>query len=188
MESRDSTAFRCRDRGVPPWIWPSTNGIASRTYGPDHPEGGEAMLAVTPTGYLSKASQRSRDSGCGRRAARPTVVKTGIDRHGRGVGVRWAFQRFQDRMSRQREATMIAHVGDRLVLDRTHLDDARRVGVITGVCHDDGAPPYYVRWLEDGRITMIFPCAEARIEPWADETADPVGIDPSSLEVNPWRL
>jgi hypothetical protein len=90
-------------------------------------------------------------------------------------------------MSRQREATMIAHVGDRLVLDRTHLDDARRVGVITGVCHDD-APPYYVRWLEDGRITMIFPGAEARIEPWADETADPVGIDPSSLEVNPWRL
>jgi hypothetical protein len=45
-----------------------------------------------------------------------------------------------------------------------------------------------VRWLEDGRITMIFPGAEARIEPWADETADPVGIDPSSLEVNPWRL
>jgi hypothetical protein len=76
-------------------------------------------------------------------------------------------------MSRQREATMIAHVGDRLVLEGTHLDDVRRVGVITGVCHDDGAPPYYVRW-QDGRITMIFPGAEARIESWAGETADPV--------------
>jgi Domain of unknown function (DUF1918) len=77
-------------------------------------------------------------------------------------------------MSRQREATMIAHVGDRLVLEGTHFDDVRRVGVITGVGHDDGAPPYHVRWLEDGRITMIFPGAEARIESWAGETADPV--------------
>jgi len=76
-------------------------------------------------------------------------------------------------MSRQREATMIAHVGDRLVLDGTNLD-VGRVGVITVVCHDDGAPPYHVRWLEDGRITMIFPGAEAHIEPWDDETADPV--------------
>jgi len=65
---------------------------------------------------------------------------------------------------------MIAHVGDRLVIEGTHLGEARRVGVITGVSHDDGAPPYYVRWLDDGRTTMIFPGVEARIESSAEAT------------------
>jgi hypothetical protein len=60
---------------------------------------------------------------------------------------------------------MIAHVGDRLVMEGTHLGDLRRVGVITAVCHADGAPPYRVRWLDDGRTTLIFPGPEARIEP-----------------------
>jgi Domain of unknown function (DUF1918) len=59
---------------------------------------------------------------------------------------------------------MIAHLGDRLVLNSTPLGDTRRVGVITGVRQDDGAPPYVVRWLEDGRTTMIFPSDEAQVE------------------------
>jgi len=59
---------------------------------------------------------------------------------------------------------MIAQIGDRIVLEATHLGEARRVGVITAVAHDDGAPPYRVRWLENGRTTLIFPGAEARIE------------------------
>jgi hypothetical protein len=59
---------------------------------------------------------------------------------------------------------MIAHLGDRLVLNSTPLGDTRRVGVITGVRQDDGAPPYVVRWLEDGRTTMIFPDDEAHVE------------------------
>jgi hypothetical protein len=59
---------------------------------------------------------------------------------------------------------MMGHVGDRLVLDGT-LSDSRRVGIITAVRHDDGAPPYLVRWLADGRTSLIFPGPEARIEP-----------------------
>jgi hypothetical protein len=59
---------------------------------------------------------------------------------------------------------MIAHVGDQIVLQGTHLGDHRRVGVITSV-GPDGNPPYQVRWLDDGRTTMIFPGPEARIEP-----------------------
>ena len=59
---------------------------------------------------------------------------------------------------------MIAHIGDRLVLDPTPLGDTRRVGVITDVRQEDGAPPYAVRWLEDGRTTMIFPSDEAHVE------------------------
>jgi hypothetical protein len=60
---------------------------------------------------------------------------------------------------------MNAQVGDQIVLERTHLDEARRVGVVVAVAHSDGSPPYQVRWLEDGRTTLIFPGAEARIEP-----------------------
>jgi hypothetical protein len=68
---------------------------------------------------------------------------------------------------------MIAHIGDRLVLESTSLGDTRRVGIITALAHADGGPPYQVRWLDDGRTTLIFPGAEARIEP-AAKTKDPV--------------
>jgi hypothetical protein len=60
---------------------------------------------------------------------------------------------------------MIAHIGDRLVMDGKHLGDARRAGVIVGVSHGDGTPPYQVQWLDDGHTTLIFPGVEARIEP-----------------------
>jgi len=59
---------------------------------------------------------------------------------------------------------MIARVGDRIVIETTHLSETRRLGVITAVGHADGAPPYRVRWPDDGRTTLIFPGAEARIE------------------------
>jgi hypothetical protein len=42
---------------------------------------------------------------------------------------------------------MIAHIGDRLVMDGKHLGDARRVGLITMVGHVDGTPPTrFVGW------------------------------------------
>ena len=59
---------------------------------------------------------------------------------------------------------MIAQVGDRIVLEGTHQSGIRRIGVIISVSNDDGAPPYRVRWLDTGRISLIFPGAEARIE------------------------
>jgi Domain of unknown function (DUF1918) len=59
---------------------------------------------------------------------------------------------------------MIAHVGDRIILEGTHLGDARRVGVVLAVARADGTPPYQVRWLDDGRTTLIFPGAEAHVE------------------------
>lgn len=62
---------------------------------------------------------------------------------------------------------MIAQVGDRIVLEQTLLGGPRRVGVIVAVARADGSPPYQVRWLDDARTTLIFPGAEARIEPLA---------------------
>ncbi|MEU8233220.1 DUF1918 domain-containing protein [Actinoplanes sp. NPDC048967] len=60
---------------------------------------------------------------------------------------------------------MKAHIGDRLVLEGTHLGDGRRTAVVTALHHRDGTPPYEVRWLDDGRTTLIFPGPQARIEP-----------------------
>ena len=59
---------------------------------------------------------------------------------------------------------MIAQVGDRIVLEATHLGEARRIGVITALGHDDGAPPYRVKWLDTGHISLVFPGADAHIE------------------------
>jgi len=59
---------------------------------------------------------------------------------------------------------MIAHVGDRIVVEARHLGEHRRVGVVTGVDRVDGGPPYQVRWLDEGRTTLFFPGPEAHIE------------------------
>jgi hypothetical protein len=60
---------------------------------------------------------------------------------------------------------MQARRGDRLVLEGTRVGDLRRVGVIIDLSHDDGTPPYYVRWLDDGRQTLVFPGPDARVKP-----------------------
>ena len=60
---------------------------------------------------------------------------------------------------------MNAQVGDRIIVEGTHLGDRRRIGIITEITHSDGAPPYRVKWLDDGRTTLIFPGPESRIEP-----------------------
>lgn len=59
---------------------------------------------------------------------------------------------------------MIAQIGDRIVLEATHLDEPRRTGVVTAVTHADGTPPYEVRWLDTGRTTFVFPGPRARVE------------------------
>ena len=71
---------------------------------------------------------------------------------------------------------MIAHIGDRLVLSPIPHGGTRRVGFITGVRQDDGAPPYVVRWLEDGRTTMIFPSEQAHVES-AEPAPEPSKVD-----------
>ncbi|MCD0449769.1 DUF1918 domain-containing protein [Actinocorallia sp. API 0066] len=58
---------------------------------------------------------------------------------------------------------MKAAVGDRLVLlgpdDHTHDRD----GEIVEIPDPGGAPPYYVRWEDTGRRTLIYPGPDARV-------------------------
>lgn len=58
---------------------------------------------------------------------------------------------------------MFANIGDRIVIEGTHLGQGRRIGEITGVGRE-GAPPYHVRWLDSGTTSLIYPGPEAHIE------------------------
>jgi hypothetical protein len=60
---------------------------------------------------------------------------------------------------------MIAHVGDRIIVEGTVRGEHRRVGLVTAVDRSDGSPPYRVHWLDDDRTSLIFPGPEAHIEP-----------------------
>jgi hypothetical protein len=60
---------------------------------------------------------------------------------------------------------MKAKIGDRLVLEGTHVGDRRRRGIIVSVRNEDGSPPYTVKWLDDDHEALVFPGADARIEP-----------------------
>jgi hypothetical protein len=59
---------------------------------------------------------------------------------------------------------MKAKVGDRLILEGTHVGDPRRVGIVTRLRRDDGEPPYVVRWLDTGGESLVFPGPDARVE------------------------
>ncbi|MFF5211104.1 DUF1918 domain-containing protein [Streptosporangium sp. NPDC000396] len=59
---------------------------------------------------------------------------------------------------------MKAEVGDRLIVESTHLGEPRRIGIITALHHADGSPPYDVHWLDQEHEVMIFPGPDARIE------------------------
>jgi Domain of unknown function (DUF1918) len=63
---------------------------------------------------------------------------------------------------------MRAHVGDRLIID----SDGTRTGLIIGVPHPDGSPPYIVKWA-DGHIAMVSPGDFARIVPEARAPGPP---------------
>lgn len=60
---------------------------------------------------------------------------------------------------------MKAKVGDRMVLEGTLVRSPRRVGVVVGLHHPDGTPPYDVRWLDTGRESVLYPGRDAHVEP-----------------------
>ncbi len=55
-------------------------------------------------------------------------------------------------------------MGDWLIIEGTNLGHPRRIGQIVGLRHQDGTPPYAVRWLEDDHESLVFPGPTARVE------------------------
>jgi hypothetical protein len=59
---------------------------------------------------------------------------------------------------------MRAQVGDTLIVVGHHVGEHGRKAEIVEVRGDDGAPPYVVRWIDDGHEGLIFPGSDATIE------------------------
>lgn len=58
---------------------------------------------------------------------------------------------------------MRAHLGDQLVVEPTTDGAAKRDGEIVGLRHEDGTPPYDVRWSDTDEVTLVFPGPDAHI-------------------------
>ncbi|MGW9031184.1 pyridoxamine 5'-phosphate oxidase family protein [Streptomyces sp. NPDC055722] len=58
---------------------------------------------------------------------------------------------------------MRAHLGDQLVIESPGTGAARRDGEIVGLHHEDGTPPYDVRWSDTGEVTLVFPGPDAHV-------------------------
>ena len=58
---------------------------------------------------------------------------------------------------------MQATVGDQIVIKSTHVDEHVRDGEILAVRGVDGAPPFLVRWSDNGHEALVYPGPDAEI-------------------------
>jgi Domain of unknown function (DUF1918) len=58
---------------------------------------------------------------------------------------------------------MRAQPGDWLVVEQANIDREARRGRIEEVRSPDGAPPYHVRWLDNGHEALVFPGLDAHV-------------------------
>jgi hypothetical protein len=59
---------------------------------------------------------------------------------------------------------MYARPGDRLVIRGHHVGDPDRDAEILEVRHEDGSPPYLVRWSDTGHEGLFFPESDAFVQ------------------------
>ncbi|QUC59998.1 DUF1918 domain-containing protein [Streptomyces sp. A2-16] len=58
---------------------------------------------------------------------------------------------------------MRAQLGDVLIVESPTTGVTRRDGEIVGLHHEDGTPPYDVRWSDTHEVTLVFPGPDAHI-------------------------
>ncbi|MDX8141418.1 DUF1918 domain-containing protein [Lentzea sp. NBC_00516] len=66
---------------------------------------------------------------------------------------------------------MKAKVNDWLVVKGAVVDRGGRRGQIVALRHEDGTPPYVVRWLDTGHEGLVFPGPDAHVITAEDEAA-----------------
>ena len=59
---------------------------------------------------------------------------------------------------------MRAQPGDQIVVRGHHVGEHERKGEVIEVHGDDGAPPFLVRWDDDGHESLFFPGSDAFVE------------------------
>jgi hypothetical protein len=59
---------------------------------------------------------------------------------------------------------MKANVGDRLIIAGHRVGEHERDAEILEVRGADGAPPYLVRWADDGHVSVAYPGPDAIVQ------------------------
>jgi len=54
-----------------------------------------------------------------------------------------------------------ARVGDRIVVHGHRVGQPERNGEVSEVLGEDGAPPFMVRWEDDGHVSRFYPGSDA---------------------------
>ncbi|MGG7569312.1 DUF1918 domain-containing protein [Streptomyces sirii] len=82
---------------------------------------------------------------------------------------------------------MRAHIGDQLVVESPATGATRRDGEIVGLHHDDGTPPYEVRWSDTNDVTLVYPGPDAHIHHLEHpaEGKQPAPAEPASETAEP---
>lgn len=62
--------------------------------------------------------------------------------------------------------------GDWLVVKGPVVDHGGRRGLIVSVRHEDGTPPYVVRWQDNDREALVFPGPDAHVVTAEDESPE----------------
>lgn len=63
---------------------------------------------------------------------------------------------------------MKAEVGDHLIVESPVTGKPRREGEIVGLHHENGEPPYDVRWTDNDHVSVVFPGPDAHIQHHTD--------------------
>jgi len=85
----------------------------------------------------------------------------------------------------ERAVIMRAHLGDQLVVGSPATGGTRRDGEIVGLHHEDGTPPYDVRWSDTLDVTLVFPGPDAHINHLGHEPATDAGAAPRDVRPDP---
>ena len=62
------------------------------------------------------------------------------------------------------ESVLRASPGDRLVVRGHHYGEPERDAEILEVLGKDGAPPYEVRWSDDGHVSRVYPSSDIYVD------------------------
>jgi hypothetical protein len=82
---------------------------------------------------------------------------------------------------------MRASVGDRIVIASNQVDRPIRGGEVVELRHDDGSPPYVVRWSDTGQTGIFFPGTDAHVEHLAGAGGE-AATPPAARHVKTWQV
>ncbi|MFD8410954.1 DUF1918 domain-containing protein [Streptomyces sp. NPDC059650] len=73
-----------------------------------------------------------------------------------------------------------AEVGDQIVVGGPTVGKPGRDGEVVALHHQDGTPPYDVRWSDTGRTTVFFPGPDAHVRHLHEGAARPAASSRSA--------